>query len=163
MVICLPLISYPIWFRRQFITQASFFALQVSEPGIAFAITKFDGILGMGYPSLSIDGMTPVFNALWASGAIANPVFSFYLSKVHPCFWTPIPDPKARAVSEPEILPWLWHFPTPKPTPPHTPFTTHSTPHHHLVHSFTTHSTPHHHLVHLAHNPRTMPLRLGVF
>jgi len=57
------------------------FAEAVSEPGIAFAITKFDGILGLAYPAISVDGMRPIFQSLLQSGALAEPVFAFYLSK----------------------------------------------------------------------------------
>ena len=57
------------------------FAEAIEEPGLAFAITKFDGILGLGYPAISVDGSTPVFNALVEGGAVKEPVFAFYLKK----------------------------------------------------------------------------------
>jgi len=57
------------------------FAEATSEPGIAFAMTKFDGILGLGYPSISVDGSTPPFQQLLSTGVLAAPVFSFYLQK----------------------------------------------------------------------------------
>lgn len=57
------------------------FAEAVSEPGVAFAITKFDGILGLAYPGISVDGMKPIFQSLVQSGKLAQPVFAFYLSK----------------------------------------------------------------------------------
>ena len=57
------------------------FAEATEEPGIAFAMTKFDGILGLGYPALSVDGSTTVFDALYASGKLAEPLFAFYLRR----------------------------------------------------------------------------------
>ncbi|XP_057583139.1 pregnancy-associated glycoprotein 2-like [Hippopotamus amphibius kiboko] len=40
----------------------------------------FDGILGLGFPSLAILGTTPVFDNLKRRGIISDPVFAFYLS-----------------------------------------------------------------------------------
>lgn len=41
----------------------------------------FDGILGLGYPSLGLQGITPVFDNLWKQGLISEELFAFYLSK----------------------------------------------------------------------------------
>ena len=60
------------------------FAEATEEPGIAFAMTKFDGILGLGYPALSVDGTETVFASMYRSGLLAAPLFSFYLQKRPP-------------------------------------------------------------------------------
>ena len=57
------------------------FAEATEEPGIAFAMTKFDGILGLGYPALSVDGSTPIFSSLYSTGDLAEPIFAFYLRR----------------------------------------------------------------------------------
>lgn len=57
------------------------FAEATDEPGIAFALTKFDGILGLGYPAISVDGSTPVVQKLHEAGMLAEPVFAFYLHR----------------------------------------------------------------------------------
>jgi hypothetical protein len=51
----------------------------VSGLGLAYSIGKFDGILGLAFPRISIDGILPVFPTAVAQGLIAQPVFAFYL------------------------------------------------------------------------------------
>lgn len=47
--------------------------------GVAYALGKFDGILGLGFTSISIDGTTTVFENLIKQNAVDQPIFSFYL------------------------------------------------------------------------------------
>jgi len=55
------------------------FAEAKAEPGVAFVAAHFDGILGFGFPEISVNGMNPFFQAALASGAIKEPKFAFYL------------------------------------------------------------------------------------
>jgi len=48
--------------------------------GLAYSIGKFDGILGMAFPAISVDGMPPVFVNAVNQGLIQNAIFGFYLS-----------------------------------------------------------------------------------
>ena len=49
--------------------------------GLAYSIGKFDGILGLGFQSISVDNITTVFGNMVAQGLVDEPSFSFYLSQ----------------------------------------------------------------------------------
>jgi hypothetical protein len=47
--------------------------------GLAYSLGKFDGILGMAFTSISIDGATTVFENAISQNAVNQPVFAFSL------------------------------------------------------------------------------------
>jgi len=49
--------------------------------GLSFIMAKFDGILGMGFRTISVSNAKTVFEALVDQGQVAEASFSFYLSK----------------------------------------------------------------------------------
>ncbi|KAM9334907.1 nothepsin [Symphorus nematophorus] len=57
------------------------FGESVYEPGATFVMAKFDGVLGMGYPSLAEILGNPVFDNMMAQKTVEDPVYSFYLSR----------------------------------------------------------------------------------
>ncbi|KAF2101612.1 cellular aspartic protease [Rhizodiscina lignyota] len=56
------------------------FAEATSEPGLAFAFGRFDGIMGLGYDTISVNGIPPPFYQMIDQGLLDDPVFAFYLS-----------------------------------------------------------------------------------
>lgn len=51
----------------------------VSGLGMAYSVGRFDGILGLGWDDISVDGIPTVLTSLIKNGAIDEPMFSFYL------------------------------------------------------------------------------------
>jgi len=56
------------------------FAEATEEPGLAFAFGRFDGILGLGYDTISVNKIPPPFYSMIDQGLLDEPVFAFYLS-----------------------------------------------------------------------------------
>lgn len=52
------------------------------ENGDVFHTARFSGIMGLAFPSLSAYDFTPVFDNIMAQDLLAEPMFSFYFSKL---------------------------------------------------------------------------------
>ncbi|XP_068600957.1 renin [Brachionichthys hirsutus] len=57
------------------------FAEATSLSSMPFIFAKFDGVLGMGYPKVAIDGITPVFDRIMSQHILKEEVFSIYYSR----------------------------------------------------------------------------------
>ncbi|CAM5082108.1 unnamed protein product, partial [Natator depressus] len=59
--------------------QGQDFGESIFEPGMTFALAHFDGVLGLGYPSLAVGSALPVFDSIINQRLVEKPVFSFHL------------------------------------------------------------------------------------
>jgi len=96
------------------------FAAATNEPGITFKLSKFDGILGLGWPAIAVDGITPVMQRMAAERVIDSYMFGFYLqsnpkktgkltlggydkSKVTSISWVPVSTENYWSVNMPRL------------------------------------------------------------
>ncbi|NXI54039.1 PEPE protein, partial [Chloroceryle aenea] len=56
------------------------FGLSTNEPGQFFVHVKFDGILGLGYPNLAVDGIVPVLENMVKENLLLENLCSVHLS-----------------------------------------------------------------------------------
>ncbi|XP_075189773.1 renin [Anomaloglossus baeobatrachus] len=57
------------------------FAEATALPAFPFIFARFDGVLGMGFPTQAIDGITPVFDRILSQKVLQEDVFSVYYSR----------------------------------------------------------------------------------
>ena len=57
------------------------FGEATTQPGEAFVDSRFDGILGMAFPSIAVNGIPPVFHEMVIENVVDQPVFGFYLNR----------------------------------------------------------------------------------
>eukprot|EP01063_Lacrimia_lanifica_P038403 TRINITY_DN817_c0_g1_i12.p3 TRINITY_DN817_c0_g1~~TRINITY_DN817_c0_g1_i12.p3 ORF type:complete len:371 (+),score=196.41 TRINITY_DN817_c0_g1_i12:47-1159(+) len=56
------------------------FGESTKEPGIQWQVAQFDGICGLGWPTIAVDGLEPPFFKLMDQKAVSKGSFAFYLT-----------------------------------------------------------------------------------
>ena len=59
----------------------AYFGQVTNLKGLSFIAAKFDGILGMAWPKISVDSLPLIFDLLYQQGKVEGNSFSFYLTK----------------------------------------------------------------------------------
>lgn len=57
------------------------FGEATKQPGMTFIAAKFDGILGLAYPRISVEGAEPFFDNVMKQRLVEKNLFSFYLNR----------------------------------------------------------------------------------
>lgn len=74
-------VSVPCTASSSIQVQKQIFGEATKQPGVTFIAAKFDGILGMAYPLISVNNVLPVFDNLMKQKLVEKNVFSFYLNR----------------------------------------------------------------------------------
>lgn len=72
-------LSQDVLWLGDFLITDQVFAEATDLPGLAFSQGKFDGILGLGWPSISVNGVVPPIQNLIKYSQLTPALFSFYL------------------------------------------------------------------------------------
>ncbi|KAI9218875.1 aspartic peptidase domain-containing protein [Blastocladiella britannica] len=59
------------------------FGESTKEPGIAFALGKFDGILGLGFDTIAVNHVVPPFYQMINQGLLNKPLFTFWFGDIN--------------------------------------------------------------------------------
>jgi len=83
--------------------QGMTFAEITAEPDPTFTTAIFDGLVGLAFPSISVDGVTPLFTEMVRQKAVSPPIFSFWMCEAIPAP-VPVPTGTDEILKDPPIL-----------------------------------------------------------